>query len=96
METIIVVITFIIAIIGSFIFGRSYINRRGVGGIRDDLDRAGDANRGASSRIGVSKDSVDRSITKNNRGRELLKRGRALLDRVRKRTKKKDGSLGGG
>ncbi len=93
METLIGIIIAVVIAIGAYLFGRG-TNRRGVGGIRDDLDRAGDANRGASSRIGVSRDSVDRSITKNNRGRDLLKRGRALLDRVRKRTKKKNGSLG--
>ncbi len=95
METIIGIVIAVVIAIGAYLFGRGS-NGRGVGGVRDDLDRAGDANRGASSRIGVSRDSVDRSITKNNRGRELLKRGRVLLDRVRKRTKKKNGNLGGG
>ncbi len=95
METIIGIAIAVVIAIGAYLFGRGS-NRRGMGRIRDDLDRAGDANRGASSRIGVSRNSVDRSITKNNRGRELLKRGRAIFDRVRKRTKKKNGSLGGG
>ena len=95
METLIGIVIAVVIAIGAYLFGRGS-NGRGMGRTRDDLDRAGDANRGASSRIGVSRDSVDRSITKNNRGRELLKRGRALLDRVRKRAKKKDDSLGGG
>ena len=95
METIIGIVIAVVIAIGAYLFGRGS-NGRGVGGVRDDLDRARDIATRAGDGVRVSRDAVGRSITRNNRAKKILERGRAILKAARKRANKKDDSLGGG
>ena len=88
METIISIITTIAIAIGAYLFGSRIIGR-GMGGAGDDLDRAGDANRRAGDGVRVSRDGVGRSVRRNKRVGELLKRGRAILDKAKARSRNK-------
>ncbi len=95
METLIGIIIAVVIAIGAYLFGRGS-HGRGSNGARDNLDRVGDAATRAGDGVRVSRDAVGRSITRNNRAKKILERGRAILKAARKRANKKDDSLGGG
>lgn len=94
-ETLIGIIIAVVIAIGAYLFGRGSNGKR-MGRVKSDLDRAGDANRRASGGVRVSRDAVERSVKRNKRVGELLKKGRAILDKARARAKNKNNNLGGG
>jgi len=82
-DTIVVVITFIIAVIGSFIVGRHYFNGSGIRRTGEHIHRAGDA----AERAG---EGIDKSLNSNRRAKKILERGRAILKKARKREQEKN------
>ena len=95
MEIIVIAVAGIIVAIGAYIFGRNF-NGSGNVGVKRGLDDAGKTIGRAKSRIGVSRNSVDRSRTGNRKARSIVKTCRAILARAKERAHKKDDSLGDG
>ena len=95
METLIGIIIAVVIAIGAYLFGRGSNGRRS-GGVRGNLDRAGDSAGRAGNGVRIAKDAVSRSVTRNNRAKKILERGRAILKRARERADKKNDGLGGG
>ena len=88
METIIGIVIAIVIAVAAYLFGRG-TNGSGDGGVRDDLNRAGDA----AERAG---EGINKSLNSNRRAKKILERGRAILKKARERASKKDNSLGNG